>query len=175
MDNRKDFLLKKIKNDKARAQVQALRKQAEQLIETGGSGDKSLEAYKIYRKKFNELMAKYPGWDRLIEPIPYSDFLLDYNENIYAGISRSDRSLSGLTPPEVYALRMHGVNENSISILQTKLLETETDPIQRNLWQDPKFFNSHITEAFARLRELIPDDKEYDEVFSPKESVIYAW
>lgn len=171
MSNRKEMLLSKILNDKAKYKVQYQRQLADEAIQAGQSGDANLSAYLKYRDKYYEIATKYPNWDKLANPIDYSRFVLDYNEKLYEGISHSDKTYSNLTPPEVYALKMHGVNERAIDVLQEKLIELDM-PNQKVQWADPTFFRSHIQEAYARLRELVPDDEEYDQIFSPKEETI---
>lgn len=168
MSNRKDWLLSKIINDKAKNKVKWQREKADAAIKAGESGDKNLKAYLAYRDKYYEIATKYPNWDKVANPIDYSRFVLDYNEDLYASISMSDQTYASLTPPEVYALKMHGVNERALGILQEKLIELDS-PGSRDKWNDPIFFRSHIQEAFMRLRELVPDDEEYDQIFSPKE------
>ena len=166
----KDIIAQHLKPD-ARQKVENLRRQADRAIQTGKSGDANMDAYIRYREKYNQLLEEYPGWDRLIEPVDYSFFVLDYNEGIYSSIANSDAAMAGLTSPEVYALKMHGINTAALDKLREKLIDLDT-PQEKQKWLDLNYFKAHIKEAYTRLRELIPDDEEYDQVFSPKEEVL---
>lgn len=169
MANKKELFREQLTRGKQK--IKNLREQADRAIQTGQSGDANMAAYLKYREKYNELVTEYPGWDKLVEPIDYTRFVLDYNESIYDAIRSSDAMLQGLTSPEVYALKMHGINESAIEKLREKLIDLDM-PDQKQKWLDFNYFKGHITEAYARLRELIPNDEEYDQVFSPKEEVI---
>lgn len=169
MANKKELFREQLTRGKQK--IKNLREQADRAIQTGQSGDANMAAYLKYREKYNELVTKYPGWDKLVEPIDYTRFVLDYNESIYDSIRSSDAMLKGLTSPEVYALKMHGINESAIEKLREKLIDLDT-PENKQKWLDLNYFEGHIAEAYARLRELIPNDEEYDQVFSPKEEVL---
>lgn len=168
-DKRKEYLLGLIKNDEAKKKVKQLNAAGEAVINIDNPADKTLAAYKEYRRLFAELKEKYPDWDsKLNKPIEYSSFILDYNEKLFETLSKSSQHLYGKSPVEVFTLNMHGINLRSIEILQQKLIELEPG----SLWADPHYFNTHIKEAFAVLRAFYPDDNQYDEIFSPKETTV---
>lgn len=159
-----------IKNDKAKAKVKYLNKQADIMIQTGKPADQNLAAYKRYYDKFMELKKKYPNWsDHLGEPIEYSYFINDYNEDIMRSLKAASPKFKNLEPEEIYAFNIHGVNEVAIEILREKL--GQLDPGSK--WTNPEYFNSHIKEAFTELRLYYPEDADYDNIFSPKEEIVY--
>ena len=53
----------------------------------------------------------------------------------------------------------------SLDKLQEKLGEL----LPGSKWTNPEYFRTHIKEAYQELRQLVPDDEEYDKIFSPKE------
>lgn len=162
-------LSKYLLNDKAKAKVRELNKRADAFIQTGADGDANLKSYKAYVKKFNELKELYPNFEgHLDEPIPYSQFVLDYNENIFKNLKMADERYKNLSTPEYYALKMHGINEAAIDILEEKLGEL----LPGSEWTNPAYFRSHLPQAFQLLRSYFPNDEEYDSVFSPKETMI---
>lgn len=159
-----------LKNDQAKARVKRLNQQGKAAVAGATDGDEKLAAYKAYVDKFYELKEKYPNWEeRLDTPIEYSRFVLDYNEPVYRVLLESTESFRGLTPPQVYALKMHGINMESINILQQKLGEM----MPGSKWTDPQYFDTHIREAYQELRQLFPNDEEYDNIFSPKEEMLF--
>jgi hypothetical protein len=164
-------LSKYLLNDKAKNKVKYLNEQGKAAIQMDNPGDRNLAAYKVYVEKFNELKEKYPNWEgHLDSPIPYSQFVLDYDETLYSSLLKAERS--SLKAPEFYALKIHGVNESSLDILYNELTDRIADPHERARWLDIQYFRSHIPEAYSLLRQYIPDDEEYDNVFSPKEEML---
>lgn len=121
---RKDFLLGLIKNDEAKRKVKELNAAGEAVINIDNPPDKTLAAYKQYRKEFDKLKTRFPDWEvKLNKPIEYSSFILDYVEPVYKNLAKSDGT--GKTAVEMYTLKMHGINLQSIDILYQKLLEKE--------------------------------------------------
>ena len=161
-----DILKKDIAAKKA---VQRLNKAGEAAIKGATEGDERLSLYKQYVDRFYELKEKYPGWDRLQEPVEYSSFILDYNEPMYRMIGQVSSDFSGMEPIEIYTLKTHGINLRSISILQEKLNQL----IPGSKWTNLAYFETHIAEAYQELRSFYPNDEEYDNVFSPKETILY--
>lgn len=162
-----DILKKDIAAKKA---VQRLNKAGEAAIKGMTEGDERLLLYKRYVDRFYELKEKYPGWDRLQEPIEYSSFILDYDEPVYKMIGQVSQDFRGMEPIEIYTLKIHGINLRSISILQEKLNQL----MPGSVWTNPAYFESHIAEAYQILREFYPNDEEYDQVFSPKETLFFG-
>lgn len=159
-----------LKNDAAKARVQRLNKQGEAAIKGAVEGDEKLAAYKKYVDRFYELKEQFPHWEeRLDKPIEYSRFVLDYNEEMYKMLSQSTEDFRGKEPVEIYTLKMHGINLRSIDILWEKLNQLEPG----SQWTNPAYFNEHIREAFQLLRQYYPNDEEYDNVFSPKETYLF--
>lgn len=159
-----------LKNDAAKARVKALNKQGEAAVKGAVDGDSKLAAYKKYVDRFYELKEQFPNWEeRLDRPIEYSRFVVDYNEEVYKTIAQSTSGFNGASAVEVYTLKMHGINLRSIDILREKLGEL----MPGSEWTDPIYFNAHIREAYETLRQYYPDDEEYDNVFSPKEEMLF--
>lgn len=159
-----------LKNDAAKARVKRLNKQGEAAVKGATEGDEKLAAYKKYVDRFYELKEQFPHWEEKLDvPIEYSRFVLDYNENLYKMLEKSAPELSGKSPIEIYTLKMHGINLRSIDILREKLGQL----LPGSEWTNPAYFNTHIREAYQLLRQYYPNDEEYDNVFSPKEEVIY--
>lgn len=166
--SRLDELKALLKNDAAKAKVQKLNKMGEAAIKGAVDGDEKLSAYRAYVDKFYELKEKYPNWEeRLNKPLEYSRFVLDYDEKVFSLLSRTSADFKGKTPIEVFTMKMHGINYRAISILQEKMAEIGPE------WRDEMYFNTHIKEAFQILRSYYPNDEEYDQVFSPKEMLIF--
>lgn len=159
-----------LKNDAAKARVRKLNKQGEAAVHGAIDGDEKLLAYKKYVERFQELKEKYPHWEeRLDTPIEYSRFILDYNESLFKMIADSTPDFRGKSAIEVYTLKMHGINLRSIEVLKEKLGEL----LPGSEWTNPNYFDTHIREAYQLLRQFYPDDDEYDNVFSPKETMLY--
>lgn len=157
--------------DALRAKVQRLNKMGKAAVQGATEGDEKLAAYKQYVDRFYELKEQYPNWEeRLDAPIDYSRFVLDYNEEMFKTIAAASDEFRGKSAIEVYTLKMHGINFRSIDILQAKLNEL----LPGSKWNNPEYFRTHIREAYQELRQFYPDDNEYDEIFSPKETVL-AW
>lgn len=155
-----------LKNDAAKARVKRLNKMGEAAVKGATDGDEKLIAYKQYVDRFYELKEKFPHWEeRLDVPIEYSRFVLDYQKEIYEILGKS----MGKPAIEVYTLKMHGINLRSIDILREKLGEL----LPGSQWTNPTYFDTHIREAYQLLREYYPNDEEYDNIFSPKEEMIY--
>lgn len=159
-----------LKNDAAKARVQRLNKKGEAAVKGATEGDEKLAAYKKYVDRFYELKEQFPHWEeRLDKPIEYSRFVLDYNEEMFKMLASSSEDFKGKEPIEVYTLKMHGINLRSIDILQEKLGQL----LPGSEWVNPAYFNAHIREAYQLLRQFYPNDEEYDEVFSPKETLLF--
>lgn len=159
-----------LKNDPAKARVQRLNKAGREAVQSADDGDGKLAAYKKYVKKFYEFKEKYPTWtDRLDSPIEYSRFVEDYNEEMFKTIAKSAEDYKGKGPEEVYMLKMHGINLRSIEVLKEKLGEL----LPGSEWTDPNYFDLHIREAYQLLRQYYPSDEEYDNIFSPKETMLF--
>lgn len=153
-----------------RAKVQRLNKQGKAAVQGATDGDEKLAAYKKYVDRFYELKERFPHWEeRLDQPIDYSRFVLDYNEQMFKTIAEASDEFRGMAAIEVYTLKMHGINLRSIDILKEKLGEL----LPGSEWTNPEYFNTHIREAYQMLRQYYPDDNEYDEIFSPKETMLY--
>lgn len=165
-------LSKYLINEKAKAKVKYLNKQADLAISAGEPADENLLAYKRYVEKFNELKTKYPNWeDHLDQPIPYSQFILDYNEEMFRNLADSS-GFKHMSTPEFYVYKMHGVNEASLNVLYNALSDKVLDPVERARFMDVSYFRSHIKEAYQLLRLYVPNDDEYDNIFSPKEEML---
>ena len=159
-----------LKNDAARMRVQRLNKKGEAAVKGATDGDEKLVAYKKYVDKFYELKEQFPHWEeRLDKPIEYSRFVLDYNEEMYRMLANSSADFRGEDPVFVYTFKMHGINLRSIDILKEKLGEL----LPGSEWTNPEYFNTHIREAYQLLRQYYPNDEEYDNVFSPKETMLF--
>lgn len=159
-----------LKDDAAKMRVYRLNKQGEAAIKSTNDGDERLIAYKKYVDRFYELKEQFPHWEeRLDKPIEYSRFILDYNEDLYKMLEKSSPELRGKSPIEIYTLKMHGINLRSIEVLREKLGQL----LPGSEWTNPAYFNTHIREAYQLLRQHYPDDEEYDNVFSPKEEMLY--
>lgn len=166
----KKSILPEKNRDALRAKVQRLNKQGEAAVKGATEGDSKLLAYKKYVDRFWELKEQFPNWEeRLDKPIEYSRFVLDYNEEMFKTIAKSSEEFRYKDPIEVYTLKMHGINLRSIDILKTKLGEL----LPGSEWTNPSYFDTHIREAYQLLRQYYPDDKEYDEIFSPKETMLF--
>lgn len=156
--------------DALRAKVQYLNKQGLAAVQGATDGDEKLIAYKKYVDRFYELKERFPHWEeRLDQPIEYSRFVLDFNEEMFKTIANASEEFRGKSAVEVYTLKMHGINLRSIDILQSKLNEL----LPGSEWANPEYFNTHIREAYQLLRQYYPDDNEYDEIFSPKETMLF--
>ena len=153
-----------------RAKVQRLNEQGKAAVQGAVDGDEKLSAYKKYVDKFYELKERFPHWEeRLYQPIDYSRFVLDYNEDMFRTIAQASDEFRGMPAIEVYTLKMHGINLRSIDILSEKLGEL----LPGSEWTNPEYFRTHIREAYQLLRQFYPDDKDYDEIFSPKEQMLF--
>lgn len=160
-----------LKNDAAKARVKRLNEQGVAAIKGAEDGDEKLQAYRKYVNKFYELKEKYPNWEeKLDKPIEYSRFVLDYNEEMYRTIGKASEDFRKFSPIDIYTLKMHGINLRSIEILQSELGKL----LPGSEWTNPAYFNTHIREAYELLRQYYPNDEEYDQVFSPKETMI-SW
>ena len=166
---KKSILPKKDRNA-LRAKVQYLNKIGKAAVQGDTDGDEKLAAYKKYVDRFYELKETYPNWEeRLDTPIDYSRFVLDYNESMFRTIAEASDEFRSKDPVEVYTLKMHGISLRSIDILQEKLGEL----LPGSEWTNPEYFRTNIREAYQLLRQYYPDDKEYDEIFSPKEEMLF--
>lgn len=153
----------------ARERVYRLNKQGEAAVKGATEGDAKLAAYKKYVDKFYELKERFPNWEEhLNEPIEYSSFVLDYNEEVYKLIGNAAEDFKGMSPEAVYALKQHGVNLRNVEILREKLGEL----LPGSEWTKPGYVEAHIRDAYQLLREHYPDDEEYDKIFSPKEEML---
>lgn len=166
----KKKILPEKNRDALRAKVQKLNQMGREAVHGAVEGDEKLAAYKEYVTRFYELKERFPHWEeRLDTPIEYSRFVVDYNEDMFRTIAESSDEFRGKSAIEVYTLKMHGINLRSIDILQSKLIEL----MPGSEWNNPEYFRTHIREAYQVLRQIYPDDEEYDQIFSPKETL--AW
>lgn len=160
-----------LKNDAAKARVQRLNKQGEAAVKGATEGDSRLLAYKQYVDRFWELKEQFPNWEEhLDKPIEYSRFVLDYNEEVFSMLASSSNDFRGESAVGVYTLKMHGINLPSIGRLEAELNKL----MPGSEWANPEYFRTHIREAYQLLRQFYPDDKEYDEVLSPKEELLFG-
>lgn len=165
-----DELKNLLRNDASKKRVQRLNKQGKEAVQGAADGDQKLNAYAKYVDRFWELKERFPHWEeRLDQPIEYSRFVMDYNEDMYRTIANASEEFRGTDPVEVYTLKMHGINLRSIDILREKLGELYPG----SEWTNPAYFDTHIREAYQLLRQHYPDDEEYDKVFSPKETMLF--